>query len=306
MAAGHVKIHKGEALKTVIGVDLGSLYAPALELAKRLEIPQQEFDLVHVVEPLPSYTPVFGPVAMTAVNWMGKLREAGDAETKRAMEAACERGAACKTFVIDGSPAASLIEHADVTKADMIAIGSARHDRVSAALFGSVGRGLTVGAKQSLLISKGDEVTGAGPLSVVFATDHSEYASRCLDLLISWAPQGIKKATVLSAYDLDEAAASRLQASLENVGADVERWVYEQMRSRSEEVAGKLAGLGIETDVAVERGHANEVIRKGMASGADLLVMGAQGHGFLKRLMIGSVSLHQVMNEPHPVLVLRA
>ena len=36
-----------------------------------------------------------------------------------------------------------------------------------------------------------------------------------------------------------------------------------------------------------------------------LMILGAQGHGFIERLLIGSTSLHQVAAEPYPVLVLR-
>jgi nucleotide-binding universal stress UspA family protein len=39
---------------------------------------------------------------------------------------------------------------------------------------------------------------------------------------------------------------------------------------------------------------------------ADILVMGAQGHGFVERVFIGSVSLHQALYEPYPVMIVRA
>jgi hypothetical protein len=38
---------------------------------------------------------------------------------------------------------------------------------------------------------------------------------------------------------------------------------------------------------------------------SDLLVLGAQGHGFLARLRMGSKSFHQVVSERYSVLVLR-
>lgn len=296
----------GDLLKTVVGVDLGGLYAAALDLAVRLDIPGQEFDLVHVVEPMPTYTPVFSPMPVTAVDWMGKLRDAGEAEVEKAERMACDRGAKCESRVIDGAPAASLIEHADKTNADLIAIGSGRLDRVSAALFGSVGRGLTVGAKQSLLVSKTEEIKGSGPISAVLATDHSEYANRCLEKLIAWSPKGLRKITVLTAYELDEGQAERLRASVANVDSNADQWIERQIHGRCEEVAGRVKALGAETEVRVERGHPNTVLPSVMEStGADLLIVGAQGHGFLERLLIGSVSLHQVMNEPYPVLLIR-
>ena len=38
---------------------------------------------------------------------------------------------------------------------------------------------------------------------------------------------------------------------------------------------------------------------------ADLVILGAQGQSFAKRLAVGSVSLHEVISTPHNVLVLR-
>ena len=42
------------------------------------------------------------------------------------------------------------------------------------------------------------------------------------------------------------------------------------------------------------------------AQNADLLVLGAQGHGFLERLTTGSVSLDQAVARPYSVIVMRA
>jgi nucleotide-binding universal stress UspA family protein len=38
----------------------------------------------------------------------------------------------------------------------------------------------------------------------------------------------------------------------------------------------------------------------------DLLILGAQGHGFLHRIMLGSVALHQIAVEEYPVLIVRS
>jgi hypothetical protein len=54
------------------------------------------------------------------------------------------------------------------------------------------------------------------------------------------------------------------------------------------------------------RGEVNATLRELMRTEqADLLVLGAQGHGFLDRMRSGSVSFHQVVGESYSVLVLR-
>jgi len=41
------------------------------------------------------------------------------------------------------------------------------------------------------------------------------------------------------------------------------------------------------------------------STGAELMVVGAHGKGWIERLLIGSTSLHEVIDEPYNVLVLR-
>jgi nucleotide-binding universal stress UspA family protein len=51
----------------------------------------------------------------------------------------------------------------------------------------------------------------------------------------------------------------------------------------------------------------NDAIKQTMQEfNAQLLIVGAHGHGFFERMMLGSIALHQVVAEPHSVLVLRA
>jgi nucleotide-binding universal stress UspA family protein len=294
-------------MKAVVGIDLAGHYEWALSMLLGLGFERMEADLVHTVEPLPSYIPELGPAVYTTSGYSEQLRTAGEAEVKRAKALVCGRNLACRTHVLDGSPAPLLMDCADSWNSDLIAVGSAKRDRISAALFGSVGRALAVSAKQSILVAKGNGGTKEGPYSAVFATDHSEYANRCLEKLLNWGPKGLRRIHVVHAYETTDKELAILETHLPKGYISAEDWIAQDTESKTKAAAQRFEDAGIASQILVARGHANEVIRTEMsATKADLLIVGAQGHGFLERLLIGSVSLHQVVVEPYSVLVIRS
>lgn len=294
-------------MKVVVGIDLAGHYERALSMLLGLGFKGMEADLVHTVEPLPTYIPELGPAVYTAGAYAEQLHTAGEAEVKRAEALVCGKNLACRTHVLDGSPAPLLMDAADSWNADLIAVGSAKRDRISAALFGSVGRALAVSAEQSILVVKGNGGVKEGPYTAVFATDHSEYANKCVEKLLSWAPKGLRQVQVVHAYETTDKEVSILETHIPEGYVSADDWIAKEKETKTKAVAQRFEDAGIPTQILVARGHANDVIRTAMgATKADLLILGAQGHGFLKRLLIGSVSLHQVVVEPYSVLVVRA
>jgi len=64
--------------------------------------------------------------------------------------------------------------------------------------------------------------------------------------------------------------------------------------------------LGIGARPLIEVGDAGPVIcRVAAAVGADVIVVGSHGHGWLQRVFLGSVSQHVLNHAPCPVLVMR-
>lgn len=60
------------------------------------------------------------------------------------------------------------------------------------------------------------------------------------------------------------------------------------------------------SDMRIELGDAGQVIcATAEELSADVIVMGSRGHGFLGRVLLGSVSEYVVRNAPCPVLVVR-
>lgn len=187
---------------------------------------------------------------------------------------------------------------------DLVVIGSANLGRAGSFLFGSVARALTIGCKQSVLITKGDRILDP-PSKAIFATDHSIYANRALEKLIQWAPTGLKQIDVVRAYEESEFDIPSQSAGERYTEA--KEFLEQHLLTGCELKCAKLRHAGYESNPHIRLGPPNIALSQLMKDcEADLIVLGAQGHGFFERLMVGSVALHQVTSESYPVLLIRA
>jgi nucleotide-binding universal stress UspA family protein len=281
-------------MKAVVGVDVAGLYEPALNLLGRLAFPSVELNLIHADVPIGMETPqsfVWTPEVFAIQN------DIDDRILLDAQEAAARNGlTTTKSEKLIGSPSGLLLNRADEIHADLVVIGSSEMSRFGCFFFGSVGRALAIGSSQSFLIAKG-KVAEEGKLRVVFATDHSEYADSALRLLIKLKPKGIEKLTLLTAIDKD------MLFGGEESATDA---FTSYMSAKSEHDVRHLQEEGITADYVVVHGECGDAVESHMKNvGADLLILGAQGHGFLERLFIGSAALQQVVATDHSILVLR-
>ena len=198
--------------------------------------------------------------------------------------------------VFIGGPAHQLIDRADAVHADIIAIGSTRKSKYGSFFFGSVGRALAIGSRHTVLIAKG-MVKETGKLTAVFGTDHSQYADNAVAMLARMNPNGFEKVILVTAMDHD---------MLEGASPREKEEFKKYMANKSIHQVEHLVAAGIPAEYKVLEGEFSEVIDQEMNSNsADLLILGAQGHGFMERLLIGSSSLQQIVATPHSVLILR-
>jgi nucleotide-binding universal stress UspA family protein len=264
-------------MKAILGIDEMGNYRMGLHLFSRLGFDRAAVELLHV----------------------GK-----DSEPLTGAQSLCDELSVCveSSDLRSGSPAGRLLDHADQAGAQLIVIGCREAGRLGLFRYGRVSKSLGIAAKTSLLVAKGT-VVAEGPVRAVVATDHSPYADRCIELLIDLRPHGIEHATVFTAY----------HPRLVEEGEFIQSWVeaeapmMSQLRKRNDEVCRRLSSIIPHCDSRVVEADPNQGIDEAMTrSGADLLIMGAQGHGFLERLFVGSVALRQVASTTHSVLVLRA
>lgn len=293
-------------MRILFGIDRSGGCLPAIQMALDLKFPQVEVDLMHVIEsvlPDGSFPDLSDnhPLTQLYLHHQDEGREA-------LMTAAAEfeeAGLQVRTFLERGDVAADLIAHANKEQCDLIVAKSSSKGYYGSLFFGSVTKGLLIDARQSLLFVKGEGIPQR-PLKAVFATDHSPYCDRCVDLMVKMEPKGIEQLTVLTANEIPASVTELLVDDLPDLKDIAPRWITEKIEERNQAICAKLAPLGAKCESRIAEMHPNEAIRKAMEeTGADLLIMGAQGHGFIERLTMGSKSFHQVVNEPHSVLVLR-
>jgi len=291
--------------RIVLGVDGNGAFIPALSLVGRLRFPQPTLSLIHVApENLPIW-PMFGDLVKDANRYGQIVGNLGCEALHDATTRACGKNLPSDARLLHGEPAQRLVEQSEVEEADLVAVNARSRGARGRSFIGSVSRALAITSRTSVLISKG-EVSGHGPIRAVFATDGSPFADRCLDRFIELHPEGIAEVFVVSAWDIDDTEARLLGQNLAMLGGDVERTIQERVQELATAAADKLTQAGISTRTIVSRGSANEVIHYVMgATGADLLVVGSEGHGAMTRPIVGSVALHQVAAETYPVLIVR-
>ena len=291
-------------MKAVVGIDLERNYSSAISLLGRLNFEVTEADLLHVTEPYSVTLPysAYG-VLVEADEFLAKLKESAVANLTEAEALANQWGLHPKKLMHDGFPIRALIEHADESGLDLIAVTSTISNSLGAVFGGSVARGLAIGAKHSILVARPGAVK-EGPLKVVIAADQSDYCDLCLETLIHWAPKGISDAIVLTIVELKRD--HRHLFGMGSIQPAIDPEYSSKVKAKSERFSKKLGDAGIPAHSQIVVGNIDESIHRVMLeSGADLLILGSQGHGFVDRVVSGSVSLHEVIFERYPVLLLR-
>ena len=293
-------------MKILVGIDTASHYKSAINMSARMKFPAPHWTLSHSVDvriPVSAY----GSAAEAAyrAEFVQLANVSGETALEEAKEYTSSKfGDAPDSVLLAGGAAVALAQFADDTHTDLIAVHSDRKGRLGSFFLGSVSRGLAISAHQSILITKG-LIGPEGPVSAVFATDHSDYANRALDKLIQMNPQGFSSIKVVSVLHLGSKMPID-QPDPMYAAVSVEEALWNEARSKTEGVATKLRAAGFESSSEIVDAHVNEALKKTMENTqADILIMGAQGHGVMHRMMLGSTCLHQVVAEPYSILIIR-
>jgi nucleotide-binding universal stress UspA family protein len=209
-------------------------------------------------------------------------------------------GVACTSVTRLGNPAHEITVVAREQVADLVVAGSQHKGSLESFIMGSVTRALVSESRLSILVGK-SPLKAKDKLDAVFATDHSDYATQCLDLLLRQAPKGLDKITVVSADTSDPGLADVLRTeNPEGLGPE------QVLERKNEAVCARLRPIATSVDSIVLKGRVNDVLNAAMEqTRADLLILGAHGKGFLERIVMGSTAMYMVANAPWNVLVLR-
>lgn len=275
-------------------------------MLNRLSFHDSSASLLHIVESvLPDGSfpdlPQDSPVAMIMAE---RLRQGKEA-LAQAAETLAGHYRITAQDVIYGAPVEVTIDRADDLGADLTAVGSAQQGFWSSLFFGSMSKGLAVGAHNSVLFGKG-QTSRDGAVTVIFGTDHSDYSMTCLERFVAMAPRGLAKVVVVTANVVEPELAELMVQDVPKLGDEVKGWFSEKLLDRTRSFADRFRTLGCAVDAQVIEKRPFEALSEAMIEHqADLLVLGAQGHGFLERTRLGSVSFDQVVGTPHSVLIVR-
>jgi nucleotide-binding universal stress UspA family protein len=103
------------------------------------------------------------------------------------------------------------------------------------------------------------------------------------------------------------ATASPMESHPVIVDAALEEEIEAEERAESTDELAQLSQvLEVDAEPIVETGEPGPIICEVAGRvGADVVVLGSHGHGWLQRVLIGSVSNHVLHHAPCPVLVMR-
>ncbi len=294
-------------MKIVVGVDPSGAYQNALDWLCALGFSEPEVYPVAVVEPV--RPPLVGVVAPFPEEVFIEAQNAQRQVAETALQGATERtqsvGLTAHPLLREGHASNEVLRVADELGADLLALGASQKSTLQALFVGSVVRAALTHAKQSLLIAHTAPPTDEG-IRAVLATDHSSYNRACVERLVQFAPQHLRRIAVTTAYELDEEALQLMLKGVPALGTEGAEWVVEQFHERNRQVCDLLQPLGASCESVVVEGPIIPSLREAIKeTGSHLLILGARGHSLLERLSMGSISYHFATTEQYNMLILR-
>jgi nucleotide-binding universal stress UspA family protein len=241
-----------------------------------------EVSVLRVLQPVPVYG--VGPMAPLPLEYYA-ADVPGPEEVERAVRTSVEAAGGSATWPVrtePGAAAPTIARAAHQMGASLIVLGLGAHDRVDR-WFGSE-TALRVMQMAHVPVVAVPPAVRTAPARILVAVDFSTFARDALHAAVAVARPGARFEIlhVIEAGHTDSPSSSDPAEALE----------LDQLVRRR--LADWLAEAGIQLDNVfphVVRGHpAKAIVDLAESTGAELIAMGAHGHGFLGRLLMGSVS----------------
>lgn len=142
------------------------------------------------------------------------------------------------------------------------------------------------------------------PKNILVATDLSSPARQAADRAARLAPAGGARRRLVHA--LNAGVAAQLQQLL-GLGSKLEATLVEQTRLELQALAAELATeRQVNFETALVKGSVvDEIARQADGMSADLVVLGARGTDFLRRLVLGSTAERLLRKSTRPMLVVK-
>jgi nucleotide-binding universal stress UspA family protein len=285
-------------MRIVAGVDWSGEAFAAVEQVGLLYRPD-EVVLVHGVD-LGMFQ---SPIVAGAVNLQGydefrqALMDAGRQAVERCRTLLPAETPSIRTLCEVQHPAAFILDSAATVKADLIAVGTHDHSRVTEVFAGSVSHRVLLHATVPTLIVKGK----ARPVTrVLMAAEGREDAIRLHTWLTSHPFKNPVAVTILSVVPSLHMVNARLMVGLESWSEQSERYAEQVVN----DTARALASPHFTVSTMVRTGDPVTTVCEA-GNSHDLIVVGSHGRKGLDRFLLGSVSHGIVHQAGCSVLVIR-
>lgn len=293
-------------MRAVLGVHHLPSAHQALQALLQLGFKDLEVRPIHVMEHVGSTLGKY-LLTVTETEYYAQYMKSEEAKARELLNSfereLQSRGIRSDAHVREGHVVNELMAEAKESNADLVVVTLKAQETLGHFFFGSVGRKMIFQCPTSFYVYK--PTTSPSTLKrAIFATDHSPFAQKSLERLISMRPLGIEHITVLTAYPQN--LTSALAPFVSQLGVDVSRWIEDKLYEENETLVRRLTQEGFQAIAEVRGEPIHEAIESSLKRHeAGLVILGAQGHGMLEGLSLGSVTAHQVLHTPHSVLVVR-
>ena len=264
--------------------------------------------VVHVVpQVLPARDSVF--LATTWFNMTPEMRRFAEEEMHRFLAPVREARVDHEVEVREGESWREIVASADEMSADLVVLGTHGRSGLEHLFLGSVTERLiprlscpvlTVGHEEGRTWEAPGLVT-----RILCATDFSPTSVEALDFSVALAEANGAEVTLLNVIESVPERGEPAYYSVPELAPlrqEHERIARERLQTA---VAGASeSGPSITTRAVVGRAY-KEILRIAAEERADLIVIGAQGHGPFEHLLFGSNALHVIRRATCPVLTYR-
>ena len=233
-----------------------------------------------------------------------------DENLVRQKEILAAQGFVVQTRVVPGLAKREINHIAASEDYALIVVGTQGHSLISEALLGGVAYGVLHNARQPVLVVPIELMEGEGEDCVratrcdftghvLFPTDFSDNADRAFTYLEKVVADGARRVTLMHVQDKE-----RIEDHLKDRLDEFNRIDQERL----EALKTRLEGQGnARIDIALRYGlPLAEISRFIQEQEVHLVIMGSQGRGFVKEVLLGSLSHNVVRSSIAPVLLIPA
>ncbi|MBK8205763.1 MAG: universal stress protein [Planctomycetes bacterium] len=211
-------------------------------------------------------------------------------------------------YVLSGSPATEVVEHAKRHSADLIVVGTHGHGAVARFLLGSVADRVLHHATCPVIVTKKPQGTVKHPKKkvkpfsrILFPTDFSKTAGKALARAVALTEDMDAELFVLHVVD-DSLVTTHVEDERTIILKELRRHALDEMKKQ---LPAELL-QNFETIGAVKRGEpGKQICAFAEANHCDLIVMGSHGRTGVERALMGSVADKVVRRAKCSVLIER-